>query len=1613
MYINKIDEIIDSTIDIFNDVILKDKIFSKIKKDDNFVKYQKNINEILLQFDKIFNLSDMEKLIIDADNLNTVINIIKKYIAYYIFLYIGFYYNGEEKTFINNIIEFTKNQPSFNYKAKNFFTTKSNSKVINFYIIIKHILKLLSADKAQLNTLTKEKKYKTTINFLNVFGKEFVDKNFRLDGLNGDEEAQAHNIIKTLILNELYFGEDKKEVQLILEESSSAAGKYIYINIVVPRKEYIDYYSIESVLDKKEIDNGMAYRIYELIKEYEDTGKKILTPDEKILKILNNKIVVPVTEDFMLYHKDTEKYEKIFVKDAKKKEDTKLRYIVTKIDSITEYFSEKMQKSEKDKKELEKHFYQPLNNRKAILINELEEQKIISKLLNMGQKVIQNNEYYNDLVSYRKYPYINFKDFSKDGFSIKLDKTIDVMRYTTIFDDEKRDIQLRIGSNEQTINVVGFLIPANTYPLPCIKRNNLININKIKYKNDKNVTSNGFDNAMRLFKNYVLTRKQLKHSCYWLFDLEKDTIEFENYEQIKKMNKEQQTLLVLSKMYDEIIILMYRYFLDYLNSVKVISLYQFKRFVEYVESYLVEFPKDSRMYKELISIVTYEKYENKKIDFDKRENIFFGLTEDSIKLPEHKIEKTNIIPVISIKKLIDKKEEIELTEIEKTQAICQHFITWEKMSEIRKTDPNKFSTELFSFINKYVIERGTDYICKSCGTKVNIQNYVSDGVFDENGQYITFSMPLSVPIEEIPEYEKYKQTIHNLDKIIDRIASVCNMTYFIGVKTRRRAIVKDTIDLLLLHNRNLKDVYKNRNEKVHSLYGIDKELTNLFVFELENSIFFYSSKDKDFFKKIKQNNVLIYILFLMVLELNDAHIMAMVGDKICNYYFFEKYGQALFNNMKIIKNNKGDVDFIQNYPALCYIIYYTSCMITKYNMWYYESDQKKKFNLAIQKTIVNTLVDFINSVLEFYGNKKKQYLYDIVSLKFFRNINGVFSNKKALDKLQEMQSKKIVTIDGKKKIISTRIKNVNVAEYWNVKEPNVNEFKKCTPSRYYLNKRINYLQQYKVINNLTNCETGTFHNWKLKGKTFQCIVCDKTMDKINQNANETQKAIANYDYNVIREISKKFCKKGKYHMFNFDQKLKCIACVKCKMTDVSKLSDKDLEEIKNIIIETKKTNIIKNIEILDNKKETAKKQSEAEVNIINELKAQFSKNKKHKEDFLGFIDPFINIMLNVLGDKIIKNNKEDVSLVYDTYVIDHDHNGYKIDNTIVINEKDNKIFLKKNHPFFKRDVLFYTNLKVGKIDVFYDPITLLLLGYKEQNKDFELAKYSNRYIKINYSVKNRIKYMGYPSKYINIESNKETLKEYYKNTKDSEQTIIKEIISNISRNRIKNLKKVITDFQRFINRIKYDFEIVNVEEKLIEIENITSNYKEMLKDMKNTTESGETFDKWNTLKYQVNFRNIKDVVNLSLESQYFFVEDISKYDYHGNLILFYIINELTQLININKNSVLKVNVTKFILDIINRSHDMFNKEFINNNFEIKRFNYILTSNIYSYDFEKEGFGLSGETSGIYEEYVDENDAISKETIDSIEDDIEEADAIDIDTEMDYQIDYSSGINAPF
>jgi hypothetical protein len=84
------------------------------------------------------------------------------------FLTIGYNYTSKEEIFVNNVIEFSKNQPEFNFKITNFFNSESNSLLIKYNTMIKYILNLINADQNKIDVLKTKPEYKEIIIFLNL-----------------------------------------------------------------------------------------------------------------------------------------------------------------------------------------------------------------------------------------------------------------------------------------------------------------------------------------------------------------------------------------------------------------------------------------------------------------------------------------------------------------------------------------------------------------------------------------------------------------------------------------------------------------------------------------------------------------------------------------------------------------------------------------------------------------------------------------------------------------------------------------------------------------------------------------------------------------------------------------------------------------------------------------------------------------------------------------------------------------------------------------------------------------------------------------------------------------------------------------------------------------------------------------------------------------------------------------------------------------------------------------------------------------------------------------------------------------------------------------------------
>ena len=316
MYLSKIDDLLDKIIDDFYSTISSNKSFGKIISEINFVKYQKEINDIFKSYISSLNTTELKELFKNIEVQNKIMDNIKRYIAVYLFLYIGYFYTNVDSTYINNIIEFSKNQPSYDYKIDNFFNSVSNALVIKFYQMLKQILNYLDGDTQKKDVLKSRHDYKESITFINELGNDF----FKLAYYDVKEkDIKAHNIIKTIVITNIYRNE-KKNIFKLLEVLDSSEGEFIFIDIVVPTRQIIDFRNIELLLSKKDIMKGLAYTLWDFITDYEsELVKPIKSIEEKITELFESGIIMPIVDDYLLYHKDAENMINMKIKLNKRK----------------------------------------------------------------------------------------------------------------------------------------------------------------------------------------------------------------------------------------------------------------------------------------------------------------------------------------------------------------------------------------------------------------------------------------------------------------------------------------------------------------------------------------------------------------------------------------------------------------------------------------------------------------------------------------------------------------------------------------------------------------------------------------------------------------------------------------------------------------------------------------------------------------------------------------------------------------------------------------------------------------------------------------------------------------------------------------------------------------------------------------------------------------------------------------------------------------------------------------------------------------------------------------------------------------------------------------------
>lgn len=1677
MYINQIDNIIDSILDNLYLQIINDTVFNIMINEEkkNFVENHENINNFLESYINNVDTTQLKKLINNQENLGKLLSIIKRYVAYYYFLILAFYYTGTIKDFRNNIIQYSKLQEKSHYIINNFFDTENNYQLIKFFKIIKDTSKIIMMTDIQKKTLNLVEN-KDAINFLNNLGSEYID-NYLLSFYQNDQgepmvEINVHNLIKTIVFGEIYKNQEQNIVFKMVNDASENEYEYTFIDIIVSIDNTVNLDDFIQIFSDDPKKHFIANELY-LYANSKVLGTEIMTIDNKNIELLQCKMLTPIVDNFLRYHKDTEKIIgttniepltnidniknvklALQYQQKKKKENTKAQLVTNKIDTISNFYSESLKKNPLAFEEVKNYFQNTFTYRKAVLHNYEEEVFIVKKYILQGKKVTENNIYFLEMKHIIDTAYFNFKDFKKYGtfINVQTNMPINSIRYSNIeYQSINPNLELDIYTfgDDSYIPLVGFTIgPFNSENLMCKRKNELIDIRSItiKYEKKKNIISqssdNGFKKILKIIKYFFVdniklsTEENIKFFfdftnigklnpeimdkvLYWEYDIDKDVYVINTYENIGSNNFQEYIRLMNSIIYDKLNKYLKKKLIKIIREYSSFSYHCIYKIMEiFITTYNLKIDpvdKSDILIKEYLQKNDKERKPKQEISIKNLKLPTFILIPD---LSIFRIYIDTINPLnprtYYTLKSISNKPTNNLTNIEKK---CYHENEWNEILKYEKTNLTLFNVKVSAFIEKFAKQAiNFDFVCQVCGKILPIKQFLQDGSFDNNTQkFITAYTPSDIPLEQLKDYSSYGLIIKYLDTLMHKISFIIGVNIIATSSTenkqKKMTITKNIVDLLVKHNTINLQKNRDKNERLDYFskkFNINKDMDNIYFFKpsdsvlnLKNNI---SSIDAEI-NKLKINNILLYFMLVFITELNGTQILMMTTDKIANINTYLKYGPKIFGNL-LIKKNTNTMDTIQitQYPVLCYILFMISYYFIKYKIWYYPALNTNTFNPIYQKIIVNTFVDLFNSISLDAGIMVDEYIYRLISSKLYTGLHTIFQNKDIIELLEKQYSnntkKTTINVETKKKdiidiIYLSSLSNLAYQGLYIVPTFKLSDGIKFADQDY------THYDLIMTTTDLTNCPTGSYHNWKSQDTKFVCKICGENSENVSRKKDRTDELF----YYSLTNIANKICQDCKVRNTN-DNDLECKIC---KKKQDGNYTHDDLVDLDTSLNKKMRAEGEKNEIKMKKKKESSHQKKILTEKVITDLENKYNDSYKNTNNIIySVVDNFITMLESALGEESnLDLRKYPTYLRYDVYIINHTYDGTILETPIIISQKDKRVVLKDYQSHYNMSVFYYTDHK-KQIDIFYNAMTLELIGYKEKHSDYVDLVNSKLYLEISVSVMNMISILGYNARYIDINN--------YIANKSEQVKDYQNILDAIIRNRVFKLKCIIDKIRLILLKIKnfYPDDNKNNEETVITdnteiINQLILKYEKLITSLKTDNFMSE----WKFLRNKLNYKKNNFIKN-DIELKNFFEKNLNKtnfnfinyelinnYDTLGGLILYYFISEITAIIN-NNSSVSRITTIQMYIEIISYVYNIYNNEMNINSLELKRFSYVLNKSRLSVDI------MSKTTENVdinileEEENAEMDEALGNKPLskDETEELVEEANALDFENYSD-------------
>lgn len=1004
----------------------------------------------------------------------------------------------------------------------------------------------------------------------------------------------------------------------------------------------------------------------------------------------------------------------------------------------------------------------------------------------------------SDIILNDFFNHINKTDHSQDLIINQIEILKTLSKYETKYKSENIDIQKNLSILKSYFNSIYLNYSNNTNFLNYSNhKNNFISFRKAKLNNsklifreclrDQNIILSGFcfvsDKKLNIGDNNKITLEDLKKLLNDDLLKSKNTFEREWKNYIvnnKKLDNRYYYFFNQSDPTSEIIEL-YNFIFDKIKDKKIVSLFDC---FDYLPEWYVESNPLNGSSKEL-------KY-NKDLEIDKNELIMYGMNENKIKLPDYNLSEK------------EKLKSSEVIKINNQNSVCQHIIDKRELEELKRNkNLVKYESQSYEYVKKYVM---TDFngnkICKSCSEKIDVSGIISGNSIDSDISY--GGLMNYKNLDQIAEYSKYGKTdksdglINNMDSIISDLGNILNLKLYSGFSNQqinlRKKIIKDIIDIIS-HNKKIITIeYKDIKMIIPNIikkYNINNvSNNNFYIFNLDNSI--YETTKQDIYQVKKRNNIIYYILFNFLINLNEQNLYDILTKKILlikgskNIYQDYKNHKKIFDGIKIMV--KGQTSEIKNYDVLCFCLYLFSRILSqeKYKSKIILDVEYKQISIQAQLIIIFSLITLINITMECvnYINKNKTkfgnieiQIWDNIQIRFNNQIDNFFNKSEILTsyfydnkKVEDVKDREIIKFEEIDKIKDK--KYLNGEKYKDDKKNIMDGGITITYNDY--NTENQDLQNYKYVDLGIKNNNDIFHNFVFdpKLKSMVCKDCGLLFSDYIKTKKDKKPINDLIFLQYMKNRIKNYCPDGTVH----DIDLKTGECKKCGYKPGKIYTEDQIIQLyknlsKGVITENNKTLIFEeNNKVQSQETGTRKRRVELNKTTLNQIS---------------------NLIKNIIGEYFDIDEKQ-IKLDQNVYKLNYSYNNDVYQPPKLFIPETGKLEHRRVYKYIEKDLI-----------VFYNYHTLQPIAYQISKtltnlKNTEIKNQQN--LIIEYSLINMIQNLFNKQKFI-IFNKEEEIENYILNFNDA----------------IKNFKiKFIRYLQKIINGIvlKNDKDIQDINQVL-------------------------------------------------------------------------------------------------------------------------------------------------------------------------------------------------------